>query len=59
MTCRRGGSAASISYTESEKEIHKYVGTPVRMDGGYYYPAAQVNAGVALLIGMLNSARKD
>ena len=59
MTCRRGGSAASISYTESEKEIHKYVGTPVRKDDGYYYPADKVNAGVAMLVGMLNSARKD
>ena len=57
MTCRRGGGS-SYRYTDSEREIHKYVGTPCTIDGCTYYPADQVNAGVAMLIGMLKNTNQ-
>lgn len=61
MTCRRGGSCSSstfVLYTEAEREIQKYVGTPCHKDGGLYYPAEKVNAGVAMLIGMLKNTQQ-
>lgn len=53
MACRRG--CTRPAYSEVEQEIHKYVGTPCWMDGGPYYPADRVNAGVAMLIGKINA----
>lgn len=58
MTCRRGCSVATITYTEAEYEIHRYVGTPCWKGDGSYYPAERVNAGVAMLIGKLKELEK-
>ena len=56
MACRRG--CTRPAYSEAEQEIHKYVGTPCWMNGGPYYPADRVNAGVAMLIGKLKELEK-
>ena len=49
----------NIQYTKAEDEVHEYVGTPILRDGGYYYPASTVNAGVAKLIGIVNSLKVE